>query len=93
VASRICSKDSLDKGILGRQGKEVVLFEESEVLFIVDGVSKDVKTGVKDRGWGHTSDNVLGAVGDVEEGVVFNIFKGRPGKLGGWGMWDKRRGC
>jgi len=93
VALRISSKDSLDKKVLGWWGKEIVLFEESEVLLMVDGVSKDVKAGVKDWGQGRTSDDILEAVRDVEEGVVFNVFRGRPGELRGWGTWDKRSGC
>ena len=89
MALRISSKDSLDKGVLGWWGKEIILFKESEVFLSVSGVSKDFKTGVEDWGWGRTSDNVLGAVGDVEEGIVFNVFEGRPGKLGSGGTWDR----
>jgi len=41
----------------------------------------------RDRG---TSDDVSGAVRDVEEGVVLRVVEDRPGKLWGWGTWDKR---
>jgi len=92
MSLRICSKDLLYKGVLGRQGKEVILFEKTEVLLVVDGVSKDVEIGTEDRGWGRASDNVLGTIRDVEEGVVFNIFEGQPDKLWGWGTWDRSNG-
>jgi len=92
VALRIFSKDSLDEGVLGWWGKEIVLFEESEMFFSMSGISKDFETGVEDWGWGCTSDNVLGAVGDIEEGIVFNVFKGGPGKLRSGGTWDRDNG-
>jgi len=92
MLSRIYSKDLLDKGVLGRWGKEVVLFEKTEVLLVVDGVSKDVEIGTEDRGRGCASDDVLGTIGDVEEGVVFNVFEGWPDKLWGWGTWDRSNG-
>ena len=85
MALRICSKDSLDEGVLDRRGKEVILFEEAEVFFMVGGVGKDFKTGIEDGGWGSAGDDILGAVRDVEEWVVFNVFKDGPDKLGGWG--------
>jgi len=89
VASRICSKDLLDEGVLGRQGKEVILFEEAEVFFAVGSVGKDFKTGIENGGWGSAGDDVLGAVWDIEEGVILLVFKSRPDKLGGWGTWDR----
>ena len=89
MASRISSKDLLNQGVLGWWGKEIILFEKSEVFFMMSGVSEDFKTGVENRGWGCASDNILGTVRDVEERVVFNIFKDGPGELRGWGMWDR----
>ena len=92
MASRICSKDSLDEGVLGRRGKEVVLFEKAEVLFAVGGISKDFKIGMEDGGQGCTGDDVLRAVWDIEEWVVLLVFKSGPDKLGGRGTWDNRSG-
>ena len=83
VASRISSKDLLNKGVLGWWGKEVVLFKESEVFLMISGVSKDFTTGIEDGGWGCTGDNILGAVRDVKEGIVLNVFEDRPDKLRG----------
>ena len=68
------------------------MFKELEVLLTAGGVSKDVKTGVKDWGWGCASDDVLGAVRDIEKGIVFNVFEGRPGKLRSWGTGDRSNG-
>jgi len=92
MSLRICSKDLLDEGVLGRWGKEVVLFEKTEVLLTVDGVGEDVKIGMEDGRRGRTSNDVLGTIRNVEEGVVFNIFKGRPDKLWGWRTWDRSNG-
>ena len=89
---RICSKDLLDEGVLGRWGKEVILFEKTEVLLMMDSIGKDIKIGTEDGGRGHASNDVLGTIRDVEEGVVFNVFKGWPDKLWGWGMWDRSNG-
>ena len=92
MASRISSKDSLNEGVLGWWGKEVVLFEKSEVFLTMSGIGKDFKAGIEDRGRGCTGDNVLGAVRDVEEGVVFNVFKDGPGEFRGWETWDWNNG-
>jgi len=92
MSSRICSKDLLDKEVLGRQGKEVVLLKKMKVFLMMGGVSKDFKTGVEDGGRRCTSDDIGRAVWNVEEGIVFNIFEGRPDKLGGWGTWDRSNG-
>ena len=92
MASRISSKDSLDKGVLGWWGKEIILFKELEVFLTMSSVGEDFKTGVEDRGWRCASDDILGAVRDVKEGVVFNVLRGRPGELRGWGTWDRSNG-
>jgi len=89
VASRISSKDSFDEGVLGGGGKEILLFVFMVLGLVGGNVSKDIKTddwGGGDRG---TGDGVCGAVGDVEEGVIFWVVKGRPGELGGGGTWDR----
>jgi len=62
------------------------------VFLTISSISKDFKTGIEDRGWGYAGDDVLGAVGDIEEGIVFNIFKDGPGKLRGGGAWDRDNG-
>ena len=60
------------------------------VLGLMGGdVSKDVKTDDWGRGDGGTGDDVCGAVWDVEEGVIFRVVKDGPGKLRGWGTWDR----
>ena len=82
MSSRICSKDLVDKRVLGRQGKKVVLFEETEVFLTVDSIGKDVKIGMEDGGWRCTSDDIGGAVWDIEEQVVLLVFKSGPDKLG-----------
>jgi len=93
MLSKIVSKVLVDKGVLGGRG-EKVLFLVLPILGFVEGdVGKGFKTedgGGRDRG---TSDNVCGAVGDVEEWVVLWIVKDRPGELGGWGTWGNRSGC
>jgi len=88
VASRISSKDLLDKRVLGGCGKEVFLF-----IFTVGGlVGRDMGENVKTIVWGrgdrNTGDDVGGAVRDVEEGVVLWVVKDRPSKLRGWGTGD-----
>jgi len=93
VFLRISSKDLIDEGVLGWQGKKVVLLEKMEMFFAIGGVGKDFKTSVKDGGWGHTGDNILGTVRDVKERVIFNVLEDRPGKLRGWGTWNNRSGC
>ena len=93
MSLRICSKDLLNEGVLGRWGKEVILLEKTKVFLMMGGIGKDFKIGVEDGGCRCAGDNIGGAVWDVEKGVVFNVFKGRPGELRGWEMWDKRSGC
>jgi len=59
------------------------------VLGLVGGnMSKDVKAEDWGGGDGGTGDNVCGAVGDVEEGVIFWVVKDRPSELRGWGTGD-----
>ena len=80
---RVSSKDLVDKGVLGGHQEEVLLF----VFMVLDFVKGDVGEGVKavdgSRGDGGTSDNILRAVRDIEEGEVFNVVKSRPDELRG----------
>jgi len=92
VASRISSKDLFDKGVLGGGGKEVLLLVFTVLGLVGGNVSKDVKTDNWGGGDGGTGDKVRGAVGDVEEGVIFRVVKDRPGELGGWGTWGRSNG-
>jgi len=55
-------------------------------------MGEGVKTGNWGGGDGGTGDNVCGAVGDVEEGVVLWVVKDGPSEFRGWGMGDKRSG-
>jgi len=88
VSLRISSKDLIDKGVLGGGGKEVLLL----VVTILEFVGGDVGENVKAISWGGgdggAGDDIIGAVGDVEEGVIFRVVKDRPSELGGWGTGD-----
>jgi len=88
VALRISSKDSFDEGVLGGGGKEVLLLVFTVLGLVGGNVSKDVEADNWGGGDGGTGDNVCGAVGDVEEGVIFWVVKDRPSEFGGWGMGD-----
>jgi len=90
VASRISSKDSLDKGILGGCGKEVFLFVFTVGRLVGGDVGKNVKTIVWGGGDRSTGDDVGRAVRDVEEGVVLWVVKDRPSEFGGWGTGNDR---
>ena len=57
--------------------------------FVGGNMGKDVKTDNWGGRDGSTGDNVCGAVGDIEEGVIFWVVKNRPGELGGWGTGDR----
>ena len=92
VASRISSKDSFDEGVLGGGGKEVLLFIFTVLGLVGGDVSKDIKTDDWGGGDGGASDDISGAVGDVEEGVIFQVVKDRPGELGSGGTWDRSNG-
>jgi len=86
VASRISSKDLFNKGVLGGCGEEVLLLVFTVLRLVGGDVGKDVKTGNWGRGDGGTSDDICGAVGNVEGWVVLWVVKDRPGEFGGWGM-------
>ena len=61
--------------------------------FMGSDMGKDIKTINWGRGDGGASDDISGAVRDIEEGVIFWVVEDGPGKLGGWGTGDKRSGC
>ena len=86
MASRISSKDLFDKGVLGGGGKEVLLLVFMVGGFVGSDVGEDVKTVDGSGGDRCTGDDVGRTVGDVEEGVIFWVVKGRPSELRGWGM-------
>jgi len=84
VASRISSKDLLDKGVLGGHGKEVFLFIFMVGRLVGGDVGKDVKTVDGSGGdWG-AGDKVGGTVRDIEEGEVFYVLEGGPGRSRRW---------
>ena len=61
------------------------------ILGFVEGdVGKGVKAVGRSGGDGGTGDDILWAVRDVEEGIIFNVFKGRPDRSGGWGILEFR---
>jgi len=92
MSLRICSKDLVDKGVLGRRWEEVVLSKKTEVFLVMSSVGKDLKTGMEGGRQGCAGDDVLRAVWNVREWVVLLVFKSGPDKLRGWGMWDKSNG-
>jgi len=88
VSLRISSKDLVDKGVLGGCREEVLLFVFTVLDFVEGDMGKGVKAVDGSGGDGGTGDNVSGAVRNVEEGVILQVVKDRPGELGGWGTWD-----
>jgi len=93
VSSRISSKDLIDKGVLGGRWEEVFLFVFTVLGFVEGDMGKSVKAVDGSGGDGGTGNNVGRAVRDAEEGVILWVVEDRPGKLRGWGTWDKRSGC
>ena len=93
VSLRIFSKDLVDKGVLGGCRKEVLLLVFTVLGLVGGDMGKDVKTDNWGGGDRSTGDNVCGAVGDIEEGVIFRVVKDGPSKFRGWGTGDKRSGC
>ena len=90
---RISSKDLLNEGVLGGCGKEIFLFVFAVGRFVGRDVGKDVEAVNWGWGDGSTSNDVGGAVGDVE-GEVFDVIEGGPDRSGRWripklgGLWD-----
>jgi len=93
MASRISSKDLFDERVLGGRRKEVFLLVFAIGKFVGGDVGEDIKTVDGSGRDGGTSNNISGAIGDVKEGVVLWVVKGRPGELRGWETWDKRSRC
>jgi len=77
---------------LGGRREEILFFVFSILGFVDSDMGEDVETEDGSRGDRGTGDDVSGAVGDVEEGVIFRVVKDRPGELGGWGAWDRSNG-
>ena len=92
VALRISSKDSFNEGVLGGGRKEILLFVFTVRGLVRGDVGEDIET--KDGGGrdGGASDDIIGAVWDVEEGVVLWVIEDWPSELGGWGTWDRNNG-
>jgi len=73
----------VDKGILGGRREEVLFFIFMILGFVEGDVGESVKAVDGGGGDGGTSDNILWAVRDVEEGEVLDVVKSRPDKLRG----------
>jgi len=80
----------VDEGVLGGCGKKILLFVLVIGRLVGGDVGENVKTKFRGGGDGGTSDDVCGAVGDVEERVVLWVVKDRPGEFGSWGTWNDR---
>ena len=91
--SKIVSKMLVNEGILGGRGKEVFFLIFAVGKLMGGDVGEDVETKDWGGGDGGASDDVRGAVGDVEKGVILWVVEDGPGKFGGWGTGDKRSGC
>ena len=85
MASRISSKDSFNKGVLGGCREEVLLLVFTVLRLMGGNVGEDVKTGNWGGGDRGAGDDIGGAVGDVDEGEVFDVVKDGPGEFGGLG--------
>jgi len=92
VLSKVVSKVLVDEGVLGGCWEKVFFFVLMVLGLIGGDVGKDVETNNWGRGDRSTGDDISGAVGDVEEGVVLRVVEDRPGELRGWGMWDRDNG-
>jgi len=90
VFSKIVSKVLVDERVLGGRGEEVLFLIFMILGLVGSDVGKDVKADDWGRGDRGTGDDIGGAVGDIEEGVVFWVVKDRPGEFGSWGMWNNR---
>jgi len=75
----------MDKGVLSGHGEEVLFLVFTVFRFIEGNVGKGLEVIGRSRGDRGTGDNILGAVGDIEEGEVLDVVKSRPDKLRGLG--------
>ena len=82
--SKIVSKVLMDKGVLSGRREEVLFLVFMILGLVGSDVGKDVKADNWGGGDGGTSDDIGGAVGDVEEGEVFYVLEGGPGRSRRW---------
>jgi len=92
VFSKIVSKVLVDVGVLGGRREEIFLLVLTILRFVVGDVGEDVETEDGGGRDGSTGDDVHGAVGDVEEGIIFRVVKDGPSELRGWGTGDRNNG-
>ena len=90
--SKIVSKVLVDKGILSRRREEIFLLVFLVLGLVGGDVGEDVKAKDGGGGNGGTGDNISGAVGDIEEGIILWVVKVGPGELRGGGTWDRDNG-
>ena len=83
--SKIVSKVLIDKGVLSGCWEEVLFLVFTILGFIEGDVGKGVEAVNGGRRDGGTGDNICRTVRDVEEWVILQVVKDRPGELGGWG--------
>jgi len=81
VFSKIVSKVLMDKGILSGRGKEVFFCVFAVLGFVEGDVGESFEAMDRGGGDGSTSDDILWAVRDVEEGEVLDVVKSGPNKL------------
>jgi len=75
----------VDKGVLGGRGEKVLLLVFIVLGFVEGDVGKGVKIVGDNRGLEGASDNIGGAVWDIEERIVLLIFKSGPDEFRGLG--------
>ena len=92
MTAGISSKDSFNEGVLSGSGEEILLLVFAVLGLVGGDVSEDVETDDWGGRDGSAGNDISGAVGDVKEGIIFRVVKGRPGKFGGWGTWDRSNG-
>ena len=82
VFSKIVSKVLMDEGILSGRRKEVFFFIFMILGFVEGDVGKGLEAVDRGRGDGSTSNDILWAIRDVEEGEILNVVKSGPDELG-----------
>ena len=82
---KIVSKVLVDVGVLGGCGEKVLFLVFAILGLVSSDVGEDVKTEDWGGGDGGTSDDVGGAVRDVER-EVFDVVEGGPDRSGRWGV-------
>ena len=81
MLSKIVSKVLVDKGILGGCWEKVLLLVVMVFGLVGGDMGEEFEVVGRSRGDGGTGDNIGGGVGDVEEGIVFDVVKGGPDEL------------